>query len=109
MAIRRMSARRTPFSSPVRSRSPATCSPDEGLLIGAWNTLGVRNGRRVDWRCYGTRNPRQDHTRIIGFTLWTPRCCMELLDIEGSMGSVPRQEFVPNNSMRHRELFKWHC
>jgi hypothetical protein len=29
---------------------------------------------------------------------------MELLDIGGSMGTVPRQESVPNSSMRHREL-----
>ena len=27
------------------------------------------------------------------------------LDIEGSMGTVPRQESMPNGSMRHRELF----
>lgn len=99
MATRRMSARRTPFSSPVRSRSTATCNPDEGLLMGAWNTDPRRDRRRGDWRCYGTRNPMHDHTRIIGFTLWTPRCCMELLDIGGSMGSVPRQESVPNSSM----------
>ena len=25
------------------------------------------------------------------------------------MGTVPRQESVPNGSMRHRELLKWHC
>jgi hypothetical protein len=25
------------------------------------------------------------------------------------MGTVPRQESVPNSSMRHRELLKWHC
>jgi hypothetical protein len=31
------------------------------------------------------------------------------LDIGGFMGIVPRQESVPNSSMRHRELLKWHC
>jgi hypothetical protein len=38
-------------------------------------------------------------------------CCMELLDIRigGSMGTVPRQESVPNSSMQHRELWKGHC
>ena len=34
---------------------------------------------------------------------------MELLDIGGSMGTFPRQESVPNSSMPHRELLKWHC
>jgi hypothetical protein len=34
--------------------------------------------------------------------------CMELLDIEVSMGAVPRQESVSNSSMHHRELLKWH-
>ena len=34
---------------------------------------------------------------------------IELLDIGGSMGTVPRQESVSNSSMRHRELLKWHC
>jgi hypothetical protein len=32
------------------------------------------------------------------------RWCMELLDIGGSMGTVPRQESVSNSSMHHREL-----
>jgi hypothetical protein len=36
-------------------------------------------------------------------------CPMELLDIGGSMGTVPRQESVSNSSMGHRELLKWHC
>jgi hypothetical protein len=34
---------------------------------------------------------------------------MELLDIGGSMGTVPRQKSVSDSSMRHRELLKWHC
>jgi hypothetical protein len=25
------------------------------------------------------------------------------------MGTVPRQESVPNSSMHHRELLSWHC
>jgi hypothetical protein len=37
------------------------------------------------------------------------RCRIELLDIGGFMGIVPRQESVFNSSMRHRELLKWHC
>ena len=37
------------------------------------------------------------------------RWCMDPLDIGGSMGTVPRQESVPNGSMHHRELLKWHC
>jgi hypothetical protein len=34
---------------------------------------------------------------------------MGLLDIGGSMETVPRQESVSNSSMHHRELLKWHC
>ena len=34
------------------------------------------------------------------------RWCMELLDSGGCMGTVPRQESVPNESMCHRELLK---
>ena len=30
---------------------------------------------------------------------------MELFDIEGSVGTVPRQESVPKSSMQHRELY----
>jgi hypothetical protein len=33
---------------------------------------------------------------------------VEMLDIGGCMGTVPRQECVSNSSMRHRELLKWH-
>ena len=38
------------------------------------------------------------------FHLIGSRCGMEQLDIGGSMGTVPRQESVPNGSMHHREL-----
>jgi hypothetical protein len=45
-------------------------------------------------------------TRIIGFTLKSFGWCIELLDIGGFMGTVPRQESVSNASMHHRELLK---
>jgi hypothetical protein len=68
-------------------------------------------------RSYGTRiSPLKDPTRIIGFTRgftldyrFSPmaHCAIRYpyVDIGGSMGTVPRQDFVPNESMRHRELF----
>jgi hypothetical protein len=37
------------------------------------------------------------------------RWCIELLDIGGSMGIVPRQESISNSSMHHRELLKLYC
>ena len=36
------------------------------------------------------------------------RWCMDPLDIGGSMKIVPPQKSVPNGSMHHRELLKWH-
>ena len=47
--------------------------------------------------------------RVSSISLLGSRCRIELLDIGGSMGTVPRQESVSNSSMRHRELLKWHC
>jgi hypothetical protein len=43
------------------------------------------------------------------FYFKSSRWCIGLLDIGGSMGTVPRQESVSNSSMHHRELLKWHC
>ena len=37
------------------------------------------------------------------------RSRIELLDIGGSMGTVPRQESVSNGSRQYRELLKWYC
>jgi hypothetical protein len=48
--------------------------------------------------------------RVSSISLLGFRWCMDPLDIRGSMGIVPRhQESVPNGSMYHRELLKWHC
>ena len=37
------------------------------------------------------------------------RCWIEPLGTGSSMETVSRQESVPNGSMQHRELLKWHC
>jgi hypothetical protein len=54
--------------------------------------------------------------QLVGATGWAGHrlqeslwCCIELLDIGGSMGIVPRQESVPTSSMQHRKLLKWQC
>ena len=52
--------------------------------------------------------PRKNHA-YHRFHFKSSRWCIELLDIGGFMGTVPRQESVSNSSMRHRELLKWHC
>ena len=71
------------------------------VSIGA-NYYGVEeHARRA---CGHARNHayHQFHFKI-------SRCCIEPLDIGGSMGTVLRQDSVPNGSMQYQELFKWHC
>jgi hypothetical protein len=57
---------------------------------------------------YGTRSPLiQEITRIIDFYIMVPDGALhELLDIGGSMGTVPRQESVPNSVNAPSGTFK---
>ena len=73
---------------------------------------GERGGAGVAARaggvrcCYGTRSPMQEHTPRINTILKIPYLWrMDPLDIGGSMGTVPRRESVPNESMCLRKLF----
>ena len=48
--------------------------------------------------------------RVSSISLLGSRCCMDpFIGTGSSIGTVTRQESVPNGSMQHRELLKWHC
>jgi hypothetical protein len=94
-----------------------------GERIATWPTRSRHSARKhcarndVAIRSYSTKSPLQEMTRIIDFTCRFPgsRCCIELLsriDIEGSICWElfrGRNPCLPNSSMQHRELLKWHC
>jgi hypothetical protein len=74
--------------------------PDEP----AGSTTRVRPGALLWYKKPPAKNQADHRFHFIG-----SRWRIDPLDIGVSMGTVPRQESVPNGSMRHRELLKWHC
>jgi hypothetical protein len=94
--------------SPAKERNPGVARCRRGRTRGARIAYGTYIVQAK------TGEAPQEITRIIDFTFRFPMppdaALSCLVDIGGSMGTVPRQESVSiNSSMRHRELLKWHC